>query len=47
MRVRNRKTLMVPERLNIMTPKNVAADDALLVHRAIETGRTMKEYVTG
>jgi lipopolysaccharide/colanic/teichoic acid biosynthesis glycosyltransferase len=49
--IRNRRTLMVPERLNIMTLKNVAADDTLWPwnddHRVTETGRTIREYAMG
>jgi hypothetical protein len=49
--IRNKKTLMAPDRLNIITPKNVAADDTLWPlnddHRDMVTGRTTREYASG
>ena len=42
---------MTPERLNIVTPKNVAADDTLwklnVKNRSMEKGTTMMEYARG
>ena len=42
---------MAPDRLNIVTPKNVAADDTLWLlncnHRDMERGRTTSEYARG
>jgi hypothetical protein len=48
---RNKHTLMAPERLNIETPKNVAAEVTDLCRncdqRATESGRTTREYARG
>jgi hypothetical protein len=42
---------MTPERLNIVVPKNVAADDTLwrlnVKNRGMERGTTMTEYARG
>ena len=42
---------MAPERLKIMTPKNVAADGTEMLlksnHRVMVRGRTIKEYARG
>jgi len=49
--VRNKRTLIAPERLNTNEPKKVAAEVTFLWlnndQRIIETGRTVMEYASG
>jgi hypothetical protein len=49
--MRSETTLMAPERLNVETTKNVAADETCLSsnsdHRTIKNGRNTREYARG
>jgi hypothetical protein len=49
--IRNKRTLMAPDRSNVTPPKNVAADGTLWPlnddHRVTVVGRTTMEYAIG